>query len=549
MLSLIIKIKRAGASIWTENNELKLSFNNGAASDDLLSEIKSSKNNLIAVLLGNKILSKKDFLEKAIIKSRGQECYPLSFSQQRLLFIELFENGSNAYHVPIFLTLKKNVDISVVIKSINFVAERHPVLKVLYEVNENGDLIQKIQTDPLYIQTRFVAGHNLSSIVKDDINRPFDLTCEASFRVCHYKTQDEEYLLLNIHHIAFDGWSTSLLFQELSTCFDAFNKNKLPELCDLDVNYIDYAVWQRELLTGPHLEHLLNYWRDHLSGYEHLNLPIDFERPARFDYQGNDHQFEIEQSLSQQLRAVAQSQNTTLYTVLLSGFYITLSALSGQKDLIVGTPSDNRQQVQTQSMIGFFVNTLALRVVIEPSMSVSRFIEQNHNMVIQAKLHQEVPFDQVVDLLEIERNLACHPLYQVMFSVQSFTNEKASQSPLSFADFGEVLQEDCFSVAKFDLSLNISDGQEQLFANFNYSCSLFDQSTITRFANMYQQVLSAMVADTNQAINGIMTLSSEDRKKVLYDWNQTAEPYPCDKTIHGLFEEQVARHPDGVAVV
>ncbi|WP_240492516.1 non-ribosomal peptide synthetase, partial [Photorhabdus namnaonensis] len=246
------------------------------------------------------------------------------------------------------------------------------------------------------------------------------------------------------------------------------------------------------------------------------------------------------------LRHLAKAQETTLYTVLLSAFYLTLAKLSGQNDIVLGTPTDNRHHAQTQPLIGMFVNSLALRIQLQQTASVKALIQQTHQRVTEAKVHQDMPFEQLVEALDIARDTTRHPIFQVMFGLQSF-GENPPDSRLPFRPV--TRDEPLYSPAKFDLSLFLSDGQTDITGCLNYAVSLFAEATIMRLAEIYQRVLAAFVADQTQSLSEIDILSVQERHTLLHRWNQTDAPYPQDKTLQQLFEAQVERTPDNVALV
>ncbi|PQQ22171.1 non-ribosomal peptide synthetase, partial [Photorhabdus hindustanensis] len=250
--------------------------------------------------------------------------------------------------------------------------------------------------------------------------------------------------------------------------------------------------------------------------------------------------------LSEQLRHLAKAQETTLYTVLLSAFYLTLAKLSGQNDIVLGTPTDNRHHAQTQPLIGMFVNSLALRIQLQQTTSVETLIQQTHQRVTEAKVHQDMPFEQLVEALDIARDTTRHPIFQVMFGLQS-VKENSPDSRLPFRPV--TLDEPLYSPAKFDLSLFLSDGQTDITGCLNYAVSLFADTTIVRLAEIYQRVLAAFVADQTQSLAGLDILSAQERHTLLHRWNQTDAPYPQDKTLQQLFEAQVERTPDNTALV
>ncbi|MCJ8271695.1 MAG: condensation domain-containing protein, partial [Psychrosphaera sp.] len=350
------------------------------------------------------------------------ERYPLSFAQQRMLFIEQFEQGFDAYHIPYLVQLTANADLAALEVAFNVVANRHPVLKSIYP----NDGFQYILTTDVVLQSKQI---DAIQLIAQDIKRPFDLTTEPGLRLHHYQLGQQHYLLMLCHHIAFDGWSVDIMLQALAHAYHS--DSNLPELNlpELNINYGDYALWQRETLQGEYLDELLSFWRNQLADVATLALPVDHPRPAKIDYRGRDVAISIDADLSKKLRLMAKSQQTTLCTVMLSAFYVTLAKLSGQTDIVVGTPSDNRQYHQTQALIGLFVNSLVLRTQVDPQLSIERLIKLVHRDVTEAKVHQELPFEQLVDTLALERDTSRHPIYQVLFSLQRFGDKVAESLP------------------------------------------------------------------------------------------------------------------------
>ncbi|MBC8947242.1 amino acid adenylation domain-containing protein [Xenorhabdus indica] len=474
--------------------------------------------------------------------------YPLSFAQERLLFIEQFEQGSHAYHVPYLVLLDEGADLSLLETAINQVADRHPVMKTVYRRDEQGLAYQQVLDEHIMLRSQFCEEtHLLLQTVRAELAIPFDLASEPSLRLRHYQVAEQHYLLMIWHHIAIDGWSVDIFMDELAKIYQTLSTHCDSQLLPLDINYGDYAKWQREYLQGEVRERQLAYWQQALAGYEPLSLPTDRSRPAQIDYQGRDFHFVLESELSDQLRALAKQQETTLFTVLLSGFYFMLAKLSGQNDIVLGTPTDNRHHVQTQPLIGMFVNSLVLRVQLEQSNSVAHLIKQTHTVIAQAKSHQDMPFEQLIDALKVERDTTRHPIFQIMFGLHNFGEgqQVASGLPFSPVDLDDTL----YSPAKFDLSLFMSDGKDGIAGGINYAISLFDESTISRMADLYQRVLIAFVMDQKQTLAEIDVVSEQEHHTLLYSWNQTDVPYPQDDTLQQQFEAQVVATPDNIALV
>ncbi|MCJ8270366.1 MAG: amino acid adenylation domain-containing protein, partial [Psychrosphaera sp.] len=464
-----------------------------------------------------------------------QSSYQLSFAQQRLWFIEQFEQGSNAYHIP-YLVKLMDCDLTKLTAAINVVAERHQVLKSVY--------LNDVQT-PLETPLTLVKHTDL----KAAISQPFDLSSEPSLKLIHVCTNEgDDYLLMLFHHIAFDGWSLDIFNRELAQVLKGEGQGKT--LPPLDISYGDYAQWQREYLTGEAKIRLLDYWQQQLSGCETLTLATDYSRPPRPDYHGADVAFTLDETISQQLHALAKNQQTTVYTVLLSGFYVALAALSGQTDIVIGTPSDNREHQQTQALIGFFVSSLVLRAQLEQSQSIKELIAQVHQVVVQGKVHQELPFEELLDALGIERDSSRHPLFQVMFSVQDFGGQNIAELPFEPVELGDL-----YSPAKFDLNLMLNDcsasalTSTSISGNLNYATKLFGQDSITRLIAMYQRILSAFV--DSQQLNrplGDIEVNCQQERALIEQWNDTQVDYPATN-LFSDFCVNAKTNPENIAVI
>lgn len=492
-------------------------------------------------------------LGKQSIEAKNQQQYPLSFAQKRLLFIESLEQGSGAYHVP-YLVEMLDDDLSLMQQAMNVLVERHRVLTGVYRQNDEQEYYQRFGEQSVGIHSQSVNDEQaLLCCAMAHINKPFDLSRDGALKLYHYALHDKNYLLILFHHIAFDGWSWDVFARELSAIHHSLKFAKPLDLPEPDITYGDFALWQNQQLAGEKRDTLLDYWRGHLSGFDNLQLPCDNPRPTTPDYRGADIEFVLDAHLSQQLLDSARACHTTLYTLLLSGFYLTLNTLSGQSDVVVGTPSDNRHHGQIQSLIGFFVNTLALRANVDSRLTLAEFVEQVHQVVTGAKAHQELPFEVLVDALNIERDISRHPIYQVMFSLQQDDGQRQSNDRLPFElvsleQFGA--QNDWYCPAKFDLTLFLNQRDGQIHGCFNYATSLFDQTTIERFKGMYLQVLNALVDESRlvKPIAEIERMSEQEQSALLYDWNNTVETFP-NLTLHQLFEQQVEQTPDKVALV
>ncbi len=542
MLSVLTELKRQQLSVWVDGGEIKLGYGDTAPENALIDQLKQHKAQLLDYLTELNVFSQADFFQLAPLQR-----YPLSFAQERLLFIERFEQGSRAYHIPHLVRLTDAVQLDALADALSYVIERHPVLKSVYGTDEQGQDYQQVLTSSVAWQSHEVAGESLlAEIVKQEISRPFDLTAEPAIRLNRYTVKGREYLLLLWHHIAFDGWSIDIFMRELSAAYQAFCAGQSVNLPELAVSYADYAQWQRQYLHGDVLARELKHWQETLSEYENLALPTDKPRPAQFDYTGQYHAFEVEPGLSRQLRTLAREQETTLYTVLLSGFYVTLASLSGQTDIVIGTPSENRDQEQTQSLIGFFVNALALRTEVAPTLTVAELLALVQQTLMSAKAHQALPFEKLVDALDVPRELSRHPLFQVMFTMQGFGGQEHAGLPFAAAELADKAP--LYHPAKFDISLSLNDGPSHISGTFTYATSLFEPASVARMAAIFQRVLTGFVASSSQALGNIELVSAQDRHTLLHDWQPERDAPEPGETLHSQFEAQAEQAPERIAL-
>ena len=484
----------------------------------------------------------------------------LSFAQERLWFIEQYEQGTNAYHIPALFELATDTVIEGMKYALTQIVSRHQVLRSTIQQGDNQQGIQIIHEEPLSIeQVSLTDNHDLEALIKEDINRPFDLRAAYPIRVKFYRIQSKDsetdhplnrtILLVNTHHIASDGWSIDILQKELFAYYQAYLNNDAGfSLPALEIQYKDYAVWQRAYLTGEVLEQQLSYWKDKLSGYQTLALPTDYPRPNQVDYYGSYQGFTINKDISGQLRGLARRYGVTLHGVMLSAINILFGKYTGQQDIVIGSPIANRHHRQIESLIGFFVNTQVNRTLLSKAQSYQDLIKQVHQQQITAQLHQDLPFEKLVDELDVERDTSRHPVFQVSFVVQSFGNDSNTTSEQK--EYLKPFQSSAaFEVEKFDLSIFIDDSQQELTGHISYATSLFHKDTIIRLIDHYTQLLDRLVKAPQKAYSELSLLRPEEYDQIIYQWNETDKEYEKDKTIYQLFQEQVEKAPDSTALV
>ncbi|WP_425526045.1 amino acid adenylation domain-containing protein [Halotia branconii] len=481
------------------------------------------------------------------------EHLPLSFSQERLWFIQQLQPNSSTYNVSFAFRLQGLLNISALEHSFNEIIQRHEVLRTRFFAADNQPIqviapsfnlkLPVINLQELSQQERET---QVLQLVKNKVQQPFDLDQNSPLRCSLVQLDENEYvLLLSIHHIAFDGWSEGLFWRELTTLYTAFAAGKPSPLPKLPIQYADFAVWQRKWLQGQVTDNQLNYWKRQLADAPPLlELPTDRVRPPVQTNRGSILHFQLDEQLTQKLKSLSEQSGATLFMTLLTGFVILLSRYSNQQDILVGSPIANRNRSEIESLIGFFVNILVLRTDISGNPTFWELLQRVRQVAIEAYSHQDVPFEQVVEALQPERNLNYSPLFQVMFVLLNTPPGKLELPGLSLTQL-EIEN----PTAKFDLTLLMTETEQGLTASLEYNSDLFEPATITRMAGHFQTLLAGIVSNPEERIWQLPLLTQPEQQQLLTQWNDTQANYPSDKCIHQLFEEQVQRTPDAVAVV
>src|SRR6185369_15850406 len=376
------------------------------------------------------------------------------------------------------------------------------------------------------------------------LRRPFDLARGPLLRVAVLRVNEQEHaILFTTHHIISDGWSLDILVGEIIALYLAFVEGHPSPLAELSFQYADFAIWQRQRLTGPVLEEHLEYWRQHLEGAPHvLALPADHPRPPVFTQRGSYEALMLSPELSHSVRALGRREGVTLFMTMLAAFDVLLSRYSGQTDFLIGTDIANRNHGTTESLIGFLVNQLVLRVDLAGDPSFKQLLERVKEVTLNGYAHQEAPFEKVVEILNPERNLKHAPLFQVKLVLQNAATGNLELPELAIS---AVTAES--PIAKFDLTLVISEG-DRISAELEYSTDLFESSTIRRMLAQFERLLESAVRDPEQHISQLELLSSTERHELLVERNDTRVPYPHNRCIQELFEEQVAHTPEAPAL-
>jgi amino acid adenylation domain-containing protein len=478
---------------------------------------------------------------------------PLSFAQQRLWFLEQLGNLGGTYHIPVGLRLRGELDRGALVRSLDRIVDRHEALRTTFPAAD-GEPVQRIA--PVEESAFRLVEHDLraSQAAEDELRRlvsvegsaPFDLARGPLIRGRLVRiAPDDHALLLTMHHIVSDGWSAGVLFRELGALYAAFTRGEPDPLPPLPVQYADYAAWHRRLVEGPVLAAQSEYWTRTLAGApELLELPADRPRPARQEFAGASLKVELDEALTAALKTLSQRHGTTLFMTLLAGWAVVLARLSGQDDVVVGMPSAGRGSSEIEGLIGFFVNTLALRVDVSGTPTVAELLGRVRERALEAQRHQDLPFEQVVERVQPARSLSHTPLFQVMLAWQEMPGRDLELPGITAAPVDGVDE----GTAAFDLMLSLAPRGGRIAGEVTYATALFDRATIERHVGYLRRVLQAMAAGDVQPVDRLDLLSAAERRTVVEEWNATDAGYPAGACVHDLFRSQAAQTPAAVAL-
>ncbi len=492
-------------------------------------------------------------------KIRNPDTSPLSFSQQRLWFLDQLLSDQAVYTIPIVLRLTGSLDKGVLARALHELYRRHEILRTIFPLV--GKQPVQMVTSPSVVEMPVIDLKAFPTdqregecwkILKQEIRQPFPLATGPVFRMKLIHLAEQEHILVfTIHHIAFDGWSIPILTQELISLYTAFSSGAPSPLAPLPFQYADFARWQRQWLSGERLEKQLGYWRQKLAQAPAvLELPLDHPRPAEQASQGSRIYFSLSPALSQQLQDLARREGATLFMVLLAAFQTLLYRYTGQEDILVGTPVAGRTRAEFEALIGFFVNTLVLRSNLSGNPSFRVFLQQVRETTLSAYAHQDLPFERLVDELHLERNLSISPLFQVMLVLQNTPPYSVNVPGLTVEPV--QIEND---VTRFDLTLTFLETPQGLGGDITYNSALFSKSTIQRLLEHLETLLVSISADPQQRLEDLTLLASSERQQILQVWSRSPSSLPLPSSAdssHALqrfFEEQASRLPQRPALV
>ena len=520
----------------------------------LLSELSPSKRQLLFQQLKKEKALRNDQSPKAeAIRpvSRGGDL-PLSFAQQRLWFLDQLAPENPFYNIAAAVRLAGRLDLSALELSLNEVVKRHEALRTTFPAI-GGRAVQRIAPVlKLKMSVEDLRGlpeaEQQEQSIKLTYNiarQPFDLAQGPLLRATVVQLAEEEnVMVLAMHHIVSDGWSMGVLIGEMAALYERFSRREPPHLDELPIQYADFAHWQRQYLSGDVLESQLSYWKRQLAGLSELALPTDRPRPPVETYRGKRYSFALSRELTDAIKAFSQREGVTLFMTLLTAFKILLYRYTGQEDIAVGTAIANRNRAEIESLIGFFVNTLVMRTDLSGEPGFRELLGRVREVAFGAYAHQDVPFERLVEELQPDRDINSNPLFQVMFVLQNAPMPALKVSGLTL-DATKIDN----GTSKFDVVFELTDRPEGLECSFEYNTDIFDADTMARMASHFQSLLESIVANPDAQIISLRLLTEAEKQRALIAWNDTASDYPKGCCINELFEAQVELDPDSTAVI
>jgi amino acid adenylation domain-containing protein len=477
---------------------------------------------------------------------------PVSFEQERLWFLYQLEPNAT-YNIPLGFRIKGQLNQEVLERCLDQIIQRHETLRTRFETVEDRPvqviepfISLKIPLVDLCSLPQPQREAQAMHLCTEEARSTFDLNRGDILKVKLFRLEiDDHFLFLNMHHIASDGWSVSVFFNEMNALYRAFIEGKPSPLPELPVQYADFAVWRRQWLQGEVLEKQLGYWKKQLLGApELLELPADRPRPTVQSYNGAIIRGQLPATLAKALHELSRTEGTTMFMTLLAAFQTLLHRYTGSQDILVGTPVSGRQYTEIEGLIGFFVNTLVMRGNLSGNPSFRILLGRTRDVALEAYAHQNLPFEKLVQQLHPQRNMSHAPVFQVLFGLQ---NEPETPLELTGLDLTPIALHT--GTSKFDLSVFVKEHSGALELIVEFSTDLFEVGTVRRLLGHYQTLLEGIISNPDENPSRLPLMTESQRHEILVEWNRTETKYPKDRCLHELIEEQVLRTPEAVAVV
>jgi amino acid adenylation domain-containing protein len=557
---LLSEIAGRGLRLRLDGDRIVLRGPRGRLTPELRDVVAARRSELVALLVGGKDNPEYGRDATPTLKPAPRDRpLPLSFAEERLWFLDQLEGPSHTYNLPSPIRLVGRLDLPALEYSIDRVLERHEILRTTYRAAEEAVLriVHPHRSVDVNV-TEFAVWHvgrtdpgpgpdldqSIREWIRNEAKIPFDLETGPLLRVHALRiAPDDHVLLLNLHHIVCDGWSMSVLIDEFSRFYDARVRGLEAQAPPLPIQYADFAWWQRRVLGGTAVDRGLAYWRGELQGAPPLiELPLDRPRPMIQTYIGTSENLVVPPEIARSLSEFARRSGTTLFVVLLAAFKVLLARYGHQNDIVVGSTFANRSRIELENLIGFFVNTLALRTRFTPGLSFAELVARVHRKLIEAHEYSDIPFERIVEALQPERNLSHSPLVQVIFDFHSAPRTLRQLPGLRI----EPVRAEGVA-ARFDLVFDMHETLDGLAGRVEYNTHLFEPATIHRLILHFVNLLAAAVRDPHTRVDCMRMITDEERRRALVTWNDTARDYPRGRSVHQLFSEQARRTPDAVA--
>jgi len=487
-------------------------------------------------------------------KAAGESllAFPMSFAQLRLWLLDQLEPGNANYNIVWAIRLEGQLDHQALHKSLEEIVRRHEVLRARFTAIDEQPV--QVITESCTVECTPIdlsatpsaqAEEAMRRKIEAESRSPINLQSGPLLRAQLLKmSAAENVLIVSTHHIVFDRWSRGIFFRELTALYSAFSQGQPSPLEEPQIQYTDYAVWQRQSLQGRNLEKQLSYWKQQLAGSPaSLELPTDRPRPAVQTFNGSSCTLEIPVELTEDLKALSRRMGATMFMTLLAAFQVLLSRYSGQEDIVVGTPIANRNRAEVESLIGFFANTLVLRSNLAGNPTFRELLGSVRDIALGAYAHQDLPFEKLVEELRPERSLSHNPIFQVLFALQNAPTQTLALPNLTLSHVRTSSEN-----TKFDISLFASEEATGIVGRLEYNTDLFERTTIKRMARHFRRLLEAIVASPETRVSDLPLLGQEELDQLLVTWNGTHSDYPRNQCLHQAFEAQVAKTPDSIAV-
>ena len=547
---LLLDLKAKDIQIWIEGDRLRVSAPKDGMPSVLREELASRKQEILDFLITSKISVNESI--PSLVATEDDSPAPLSFGQQRIwLHHELSKEQKIPYDTLVFnIRMQGLLDVDALNFSLVQIIRRHEILRATVDFYQEQPVQRILDVEQITLEFTDLTDKNnenrdfhMQQVLKDAKTTLFDLETGPLFKTQLVKFDENDHLLIMIiHHMIFDAWSMTIFTRELMALYEGYQQGNQQPLAEPVLQYKDFSRWQRQWLQGDELNRHLSYWKDKLADVSVLDLPVDFSRPAEQTYNGDIESLRLSGELSEKLIKLGQRNNTTVYVSMLTTFGLFLSRYTGQTDIAIGTQITNRDSAELQELVGFFLNTLVLRLDHTGEVDFLTLLDRCRRTTLDAFSHQHLPFEKLLDELQLERDPSRSPLFQVSFALNGAPDTKPLK--LKGLELGSVPER--AKTTRFDIEVYVIESPEGLGISFIYNTDLFKAETIRRMLAHYHNLLKSIVDDAEQPVHMLTMLDDSEYRKIVCQWNQTQQSLPHDRLVHQSVENiafDYATHP------